>query len=200
MQGWTPPQLRLRPGTWKDHTLITTIKSYSTRRRALEEKSLGWLLGWRLQAAPSSACNSPTIPGMAGVAFLAASVGLGVTGEGWVSGCEEKAAVRVTARLVHGSLPATAPASPGYQGYQHFSAWLLFVLALSPWLCWHSQFWGMCVIYALNVLAKEEFNPSLKDLQVYVLTAQTFFYNFFHFSYLRKLGLISLLHSFSRCV
>lgn len=108
-------------------------------------------------------------------------------------------------RLVRGSLPATAPASPGYQGYQHFPAWLLLVLALSPWLCWHSQLGspasGECVWFTCWAFWPRKSLISVwENRQVYVLTAQTFFRNFFHFSYLRKLGLISLFHSFSRCV
>lgn len=208
MQGWTPPQLLLGTGVaaaaapQKDFKLITTIKSYSTKRKALEEKSLGWLLAWWLQAAPSSACNSPTLLGMAGVAFLAASVALGETGDGWVSGCEEKAVVRVMAQLMHRSLPATAP---GYQGYQHFPAWLLFLLAMSPWVCWISQLGSPgseeCVWFTCwTFWPRKNLISAWEDLRVYVLTAQIFFYSFFHFSYLRKLDLISLLHSFSRCV
>lgn len=116
----------------------------------------------------------------------------------WVSGCEEQAAVRVMAR-------ATAPASPGYQGYQHFPAQLLFVLAPSPWVCWHSQLGSPgseeCVWFTCWTLwPRKNLIPAWEDLHVYVLTAQTFFYDFFHFSYLRKWGLVSLLHSFSRCV
>lgn len=41
--------------------------------------------------------------------------------------------------LVHEVLFATALASPGYQGYQHFLLQLLFVLALPCWIFWYSQ-------------------------------------------------------------
>lgn len=163
------------------------------------------MTSWVMAPGCSQLClqfpNSPR----AGVAFLAASVALGETGDGWVSGCEEKAVVRVTARLVCGSLPATAPASPGYQGYQHFPAWLLLVLALSPWVCWHSQLGSPgseeCVwLTCWTFWPRKNLIPAWEDLQVYVSTAQKFFYNFFHFSYLKKLSPMSLLHSFSRCV
>lgn len=146
----------------KDHMLITTIKSYSTKNKALEEKSLGWLLGWWLQAAPSSACKLSQ--GWLGLHFLAGSVALGETGDGWVSGCEEKAAVRVTARVwitpCHSScqpwlpgLPAPPSMTPVCLGTVPLG--MLAFPARQP------RFWGMCVIYMLNIVAKEEFNPSL---------------------------------------
>lgn len=54
-------------------------------------------------------------------------------------GMRKRQAVRVVAWLECGALPATALASPGYQGYQHFPVWVLFFLALPPWICWYSQ-------------------------------------------------------------
>lgn len=154
--------------------------------------------------APGSQLCLQTLPGMAGVAFFWQALWP------WARlGKAEFLGVRkrqlCESRLVCGSLPATAPASPGYQGYQHLPAWLLFVLALSPWGCWHSQLGSPgseeCVWFICWTLwPRKNLIPAWEDLQVYVLTAQTFFYNFFHFSYLRKLGLILLLHSFSRCV
>lgn len=140
--------------------LITTIKNYAMKRRPLEEKSLGWLLGWWLQAAPSSACR---------------------LSQGWL-GLDFWQAVSPWARLVvpaflsfwvwgagscasHGSCHSSCqPWLPGLPALPSTTPVCLGTLPLGmlAFPVRQPRFWGMCVIYVLNIVAEEEFNPSLE--------------------------------------
>lgn len=97
----------------EDHMLTATTKSYPMEWRALENKSLGWLLEWWFQAVPRFTCISPALPGTTVLHFWQPLQPQGRLEIIELLGMRKRQAVRVMAWLMCGVLPTAALARPG---------------------------------------------------------------------------------------